>query len=209
MKDYLAEYYKYLLDVRSQMQTGDLLLFAGKAMVSRAIRKFTGDYSHVEMIIDFNDLGLGINRIFTIGARNKGIEIGAVSDLIKKYDGNVYLYRVDEKILTLDDKTLLIREALTTLGTPYGYSNIFNIAKDEFLKLVKIKKDDKLKDINPDDTPEQIEELICSEAVSYWMRKIGFDLCTSKPDEATYPTDTIIRCRKVVTVLERLEGGEE
>jgi len=201
MREDLARYYQYLLNARSLIGTGDLLLFSGTSPVSKTIMGFTGEFSHVEMAIDLNDLGLGIDRRFTIGARKK-IELDAISNVIKTYNGGIYLYRLDEKILTLDDKNILIRESLMTLGTQYGYKNILEIAKSKFLKLIKLKKDSELENINPDDSPEQLTSLICSEAVSFWLRKVGYDLCPSKPDEATYPSDCIIRCAKVVTILE-------
>ena len=177
-------------EARPFIKTGDLLLYSGKSLISEGIKLVTdSEYSHIEMVLDFKDVFV-LDRKFTIGALNRGIEIHSISSRVKNYEGKIDVYRCTK--IEKAESIRLIREALKILDTPYGYDNIKDIVVD---KLFKKKK------YNPDDSPEQTEKFICSEAVSYLYRKIGIDLCPEKADEVTYPGDCIKNCTKIFNIL--------
>src|SRR6516165_7348680 len=102
-----AEYQK----IRSDIQTGDILLFRGSHPLSKVIEGISGaPYSHVAFLTKWD------GRIVAMQSDLRGVEVIPASMLVCQYEGKVEWWRLaDEKRRTFHSRDFLDR-ALTLVG---------------------------------------------------------------------------------------------
>ena len=154
-------------EVRAQVRSGDILLFRGRALLSRIIRKITrSPYSHAGILAWWNE------RLMVLEATGPGVIARPLSRVVKLYDGKVELWTTDSKL----DREAVIRTAKKELGKHYASTALFRILRKI---VVGIKR-------QPDPWRPP-EKFVCSQFVSYAWRAGGIDLTDDEPDEFTTP----------------------
>lgn len=88
---------------RSEMRTGDLLLFSGRGLISRGIQAITGSrWSHVAVVMEvplydficcFESTTLSDIPDLTTGARVKGVQLVPLSQRLETYNGDAVAWR--------------------------------------------------------------------------------------------------------------------
>lgn len=169
---------------RSDMRTGDILLFSGTGLISRGIQAITGSpWSHVAVVFDagfdficcFESTTLSDLPDLLTGKPIKGVQMVPLSQRISTYDGDLIAWRpVDAP---RDDKatTAALRVRDEFAGTPYEENRLelLRSALDRFT----------FKENQPDTS-----SLFCSElAAILWMR-MGWMKEGVSPNEYT-PAD--------------------
>lgn len=161
-------------EVRSQIRTGDILLFQGKTVLSRFIRWGSDStYSHVGMAAWWGP------RLVVFQSAGRGVEMLPVSAAVDEYDGRVDWWPLvppyDEQL----DRNRLVDVAITELGKPYATVGL--------AKLVWRMVIGRFRGI-PDPKADP-EAMFCSQYVSYCYRSAGLDLRPNTPDMCTSPAD--------------------
>lgn len=162
-------------DVRSQIATGDILLFQGASPLSRLIRWGSGSaYSHAGIAAWWDD------RLLVFQAASRGTEILPVSSAVDAYDGQVDWYALRPEF-RLNEKNAhaLVTTAVTLLGRSYARTGLLELmwrmARGKFRGRV-----------DPQTCPDA---LFCSQYVSYCYRMSNFDLVSGTDDASTSPGD--------------------
>jgi hypothetical protein len=110
--------------VRPQLKTGDILLFEGKSLVSRAIRWFTKSrWSHVAMVYkasEDDDIMLCFEST-SVSSGTKGVRLVELSRKLLESKSNVY-YRALMPDLNKTELKQLKRFRKLMLGVPYERS---------------------------------------------------------------------------------------
>ena len=71
-------------DVRSGMQAGDVVLFRGSGLASRAIRWLTkSPYSHAALVFLFE------GRVYCLEAVGSGVRLSLISEVLARYHGGI------------------------------------------------------------------------------------------------------------------------
>jgi hypothetical protein len=162
-------------DVRSQIETGDILLFQGSSPLSRLIRWGSGSvYSHAGIAAWWDD------RLLVFQAASRGTEILPVSSAVDAYDGQVDWYALRPEVrLSARQAHSLVTTAVTLLGRSYARSGLvelmWRMARGKF----RGRRD-------PETSPDA---LFCSQYVSYCYRMSSFDLVRGTDDASTSPGD--------------------
>lgn len=176
----ISEYDK----IRDGLQTGDVIAFGGQGIFSKLIRKtLGGDYSHVGMIVRFDDLHDG-DRIFILEALSqKGVVLMPFSTKLLTYQGTAAVwYALDPKPLPPETPAHyreVIREyLLQQLGKNYDYQDIEYFIKKFLLRLRHLK--------NIWNDPSR---MICSELVAYALQTVH--LCSFANCSEVSPMDII------------------
>jgi len=159
------------LDIRNDIQDGDILLFRGKSWISRLICWITrSPYSHSAI------LGWWNGRLMVLEAVATGIVASRMSLVVNKYSGKVELWTTDENLSRFE----VIHAAQLLLGKRYSkYKLVRN-----FMRLLLGRGRDE--PIDPEAPPE---DFVCSEFVSRVWRAGGIDLSKDSPDMYTKPSD--------------------
>lgn len=115
-------------DMRSDMRTGDILLFAGTGFISRAIQRITdSEWSHVGMVLNveefdfvccFESTTLSNIPDLTTGAKVRGVSLVPLSQRLASYDGRVAWRRLEGQ-LGRDQVQEALRMRSKFTGTPY------------------------------------------------------------------------------------------
>jgi hypothetical protein len=155
--------------IRSELKTGDIVLFSGKGGVSTAIKWFTTSrWSHVgmvlrlpayNMILLWESTTLSKIKDLQTGTARKGVQVVPLSTRLKTYDGDVGLRR-----LQVPDEAALNYAALHEFraevrGAPYEESEI---------ELVKSAYDGPF-----GGNVEDLSSLFCSEMVAEGYQRMG------------------------------------
>lgn len=163
----LTQYYK----VRDLMRTGDVIAFGGKDIFAKLVRKITGgNYSHVGMVVKFDDLEFG-DRVFILESiTHKGVVLMLLSSKLLAYNGiGVAWYPLAPKEMpseTPKDYRNVIRGYLMQqLGKNYDYRDIQYFVKKFIFRFQKIQ--------NVLNDPNRV---ICSELVARALQTVH--LCT-------------------------------
>jgi uncharacterized protein YycO len=127
-------------EIRSELNTGDLVLFRGRGFASTVILwvcsifrlKFT-KYSHIGMVVRHS------NRILLFEAVPSGVHLVALSDALAKYDGDTWIRKLKGErtvsmIINLD------KFIHNTVGKPYesdllellGAATPWHIGKEDY-----------------------------------------------------------------------------
>ncbi len=117
----LSKYLKH----RPKMDTGDLLLFRGRGVVSWLIRRFTGgDVTHAAIVLRSREFLE--ERVIQIGAVGQGFIPTILSDYLAHYHGNAYWLPLKTEYHPL--RREMGREALKKSGVKYDHRNLIRQA---------------------------------------------------------------------------------
>ena len=161
-------------DVRSQIRTGDVLLFQGSGMLSRVIRWGSRSaYSHAGFAAWWD------GRLLVFQAASRGAEVLPVSSAVDAYDGQVDWYALREERNMQLDRQRLVTAAVTMLGRSYARRGLFAL----MLRMLH----GRFRGLpDPKTSPDTI---FCSQYVSYCYRQAGLDLVEGTDDGSTSPAD--------------------
>lgn len=158
---------------RNQIKDGDILLYKGKSLLSKAIRLLTkSEYSHAGIAIWWKD------RLMVLEATGKGVFPIPMSKNLKHYKGIVHCF-TSKKYIPQVKRTKMMHFAMEEIGKEYskwklvvfGYILIFGKNKD---------KRDEFRKTN---------SLVCSHYVAQIYTYSGEDLKKGVSDAFTLPED--------------------
>lgn len=113
--------------VKAQMQTGDLLMWGGDNLISKAIRWRTlSEYSHASLVIRLAEYEGTEGRRFTTEALADGIVLNILSSRLENYNGRVWWFPLDEEKCHVP-RSRVGECALSFIGTPYDYQSILRL----------------------------------------------------------------------------------
>lgn len=162
-------------DIRSQIHTGDILLFQGQSPLSRLIRWGSGsNYSHAGFAAWWD------RRLLVFQASGRGAEVLPVSSAVDAYDGQVDWYALREAHrLSSECEHELVTQAVTLLGRSYARGGLAHLMWRMARGRFRGRPD-------PKACPDS---LFCSQYVSYCFRTVGSDLVLDTDDGSTSPAD--------------------
>ena len=162
-------------DVVDLMETGDLLFWRKKNIISRLGR---GEYSHVEIVIkDEKD-------IWSMGMVWPRGRIIPLKRLVEEAPGKIDWFRTDPKGIYKIDRKKIAAAAMESIGEPYGLMKIL------YLILLRIPiLWEFFTPVTDDGWTNPILGRICSEGVSNWLRAGGIDPVPHLADSLTEPAD--------------------
>src|SRR5690242_11711754 len=97
-------------DTRSEMRTGDLLLFSGTSLLSRLIEGVTvSTYSHVALVVNMD------GRLLVFQADPGGVMVRPASKVVCLYDGKVDWWSMNDDVRAQLRERDTIDTALTLL----------------------------------------------------------------------------------------------
>lgn len=110
--------------IKSQMMTGDLLLWRSNTLLGAAIRRFSrANVNHAGLVIRLQEYEGSEGRRFTTEALEHGIVLNLLSAQLKNHDGKVWWYPLRAE---WQGKRRAIGErAFAWLGAPYDYPALF------------------------------------------------------------------------------------
>jgi hypothetical protein len=169
-------------DIREDLNTGDIVLFSGKGLISNVIKRFTGSpWSHVGMVIcspEWNmkllweSTTLSKLKDITSGEARQGVQLVPLSERIKTYEGEVGI----RKLLHTEplNNQALIDLRAEVKGRPYEESKIelFKSAHDGFMG----------------GNEEDLSSLFCSELVAEAYQRLGL-ITEDTPSNEFTPAD--------------------
>ena len=193
-------------EVRSELKTGDVVLFSGKSAISNIIKLFSGGkWSHVGMIVRLEELGDGVflwesttlsdvNDIET-GRATKGVQLVPLSQRIKGYSGDVTYRPLDKKVSAAMLKKLGdCRARLARKPYERGEAELFKAAYDG---------------LGGKSSGEDLSSLFCSELVAEAYQSMGLlpEYPDGPPSNEYVPLD--FSERREITLLGGFNLGGE
>jgi hypothetical protein len=163
----------YNRDVRSQLRTGDVLLFRGDVAFSRLIESVAGGrYSHSAMVLRWH------GRVMIAQAEWPRLEAVPMSVAVESYSGLVDWYRVDESFTEHLDRRRLMEEAMDLLGQKFAVRELLRVGLYNFFH-------------RPVPRKERADGgYVCSEYVAHCFREAGLNLAPARAhDLAVTPDD--------------------
>lgn len=167
--------------LRNKLDTGDIVLFAGKGAFSTGIKWFTDSvWSHVGMVVSL-DWGVFLWESTTLSDQidldtqlaNKGVQLIVLSDRILKYDGEVAIRRLEvERSAGMVEALKALR--LELRGKPY---------EKDTIELIKAAYDGPL-----GRNTEDLSSIFCSELVAEAYQRMGL-LAEDEPSNEYVPHD--------------------
>lgn len=111
---------------RATLRTGDIVLWKGNSLLSRAIRIWS-KYSHASLVVRFNPSSDGTtlgDQVFLIEALGSGLEFRRMSTRILKYDGKVHVL---QPVMAEESRRAVFDFAFSRLadGIGYDYGGLF------------------------------------------------------------------------------------
>jgi hypothetical protein len=112
------------LNVRSQMKTGDVILWKTVSPIGWAIRMFSGgDFNHCSLVVDINGYDELVDRKFLMESVGSGVVLSSLRRVLKKHDGEAYWLPLKKEF---DDKRMDIGNwAFQQVGIKYDYVGLF------------------------------------------------------------------------------------
>lgn len=157
-------------DLRPQIQNGDIALFSGTELFSRAIQWATkSPFSHVGFIFRLDD----IDRVMVLEALTSSVCTVALSAIVngtgphqKPYNGKLVIARHADfaRLATLQTLRTMSEFAVDRFGAPYGVGEIIKIMARIVLGRFNFKLP---RMFMPDD------EYICSEYAAACFQQVG------------------------------------
>lgn len=195
-------------EIRTTLDTGDIVLFSGKGLVSQGIKRFTfSSWSHVGMVLKSAELdsvmlweSTTLSNIPDVesGKLLKGVQIVPLSQRIGLYKGSISIRRLKLERNNKHTKALVkLRKELR--GRKY---------EDSELELIKSAYDGPF-----GRNTEDLSSLFCSELVAEAYQAMGL-LCDDKidpnykPSNEYTPADFSHKKRKELNLLEGKLGKE-
>jgi hypothetical protein len=159
-------------EARSQIRTGDVLLFQGTGWMSRVIQWGSGSaYSHAGFAAWWG------TRLLVFQATGRGAEVLPASSAVDTYDGQVDWYALRERSAINSEQ--LLTNAVTMLGRAYAHTELLDLMW-RMLRQTSLRRPD------PRTSPDHV---FCSQYVSYCYRTSGLDLVDLADDGSTSPAD--------------------
>jgi hypothetical protein len=157
-------------EFREKARDADLLLFSGRAQISRAIRRLTGSpYSHAGFVARWGE------RLMVIEAVGSGVRAVPTSVAIEAYHGEVEWATLCNGV-DIDRKKVVLA-AKQYLGLSYSMGGIGRFLLRILFGAYAGAKDKK----------RQPHAFFCSEFVSRCYREGGLDLAPGEADRFTSP----------------------
>jgi hypothetical protein len=163
-------------EMRSEMRSGDLLLFSGTSLLSRMVETVTrSTYSHVALVANMD------GRLLAFQADPGGVVVQPASKVVCRYDGKVDWWSMDDAVRGRLRERDMVDTALTLLGLRYGYLGSIVLG---LRKLFGARLGSQDSNLLP-------RSLFCSEFVSMCLRNGGVDVVDSINDLSTTPNDIV------------------
>ncbi|MAE81440.1 MAG: hypothetical protein CMB80_01800 [Flammeovirgaceae bacterium] len=169
-------------EIRSQLKTGDIVLFSGKGRISNIIKWFTkSPWSHVGMVIKskewdtlllWESTTLSKLKDISTGKARQGVQLVPLSERIKTYEGSIGIRKVKGRGGFNQQGLIELRAEVK--GRPYEESKI---------ELLKSAYDGPL-----GQNEEDLSSLFCSELVAEAYQRMGLLTETTPSNEFT-PAD--------------------
>lgn len=164
---------------RHDVWDGDLLLFRGTGLVSRAIQQMgMSEYSHIAMLGWWNK-GTEHHPMVLETREFKGSRSVTLASQVERNPGRIDVYRLRKPV----DVTPAVNHMIEVTGRDYGYASVFYAALRHapvWRWLVPVDTDDAAIDKRPP---------FCSQLVDQAMRLIGLDPAKRKAGRITEPGD--------------------
>ena len=146
-------------EIREQICNGDIILWKGTSLISRIIMWFT-EFSHASLVVRL-DIGNLKDRIFIVEALPEGLSLRLLSNKIKNYSGNVFIYKLSNYTMgpcRSFQRTRLRDNAIMDMakGISYDYKGLFENV------FGRVHRDAK--------------QFFCSEFVEYELEKVAATL---------------------------------
>ncbi len=168
-KESLPDIYK---KYRGKIHDGDILLYSGRKIFSRLIRRITGSYySHAGIAVWWH------KRLMVMETLSSGLSIRTMSRSVGRYNGHVDLF-VSAKKINEKRRLRMVLLAQEELGKKYSYLGMIETGIRKILKLP-----------GRDNPLVRSEKLICSQFVAMLYNSIGIDLKKNEDDRFTIPDD--------------------
>lgn len=114
-------------EVKSLMQTGDLLQWQTNSLIGKLIRWRTlSEWNHSSLIMRFSDYEGKECRRFTTEAVAEGVVLNLLSRRLGNLDGAVWWYPLDETKCRLT-RAQVGENAMKYIGTGYDYQSILRL----------------------------------------------------------------------------------
>jgi hypothetical protein len=171
-------------NIREELNTGDVVLFAGKGFVSGIVKFFSrSKWSHVGIIVKSNDLNMvliwestGLSKVkdMDTGEIRIGVQTVTLSDRLDEYKGEVWVRQYDGRV-TKKMIGILAEFRRESKGKPYE-KNYWQLAKSllDFSWLRPNKRD--------------VSSLFCSELVAESLQRMGL-MTNDLPSNEFTPRD--------------------
>lgn len=178
--------------VRHKIKDGDVLLYQGKGLLSKAIKLLTkSKYSHAGIAVWWNE------RLMVLEAVSKGVILTPLSKNVSHYKGDVHWYTSVQHI-PQTKRFKMVQYAQQELGKEYskwklivfGYKLIFG------------------KDRDKKDEFRNAHSLVCSHYTAQIYNYAGMDLAEGISDSFTLPEDISKSERLVYKALLKTEMVE-
>ena len=176
---------KVYSEIRSQLKTGDIVLFSGKGGISAGIKWATlSRWSHVGMILNIEDYDfVTIWESTTLSSTvdldtqqpRKGVQLVPLSARVNGYDGDIAVRQLQEVSFDASDVKKLMEFRKKVTGKPYE--------KDK-IELIKAAYDGPL-----GRNSEDLSSLFCSELVAESYQQLGLLQEGGKPSNEYTPAD--------------------
>lgn len=170
--------------LRTQLKTGDIVLFSGKSGISAGIKWMTlSRWSHVGMILrlpeyDFVTIweSTTLSNLVDLDTKTptKGVQLVPLSDRVDKYQGEIAVRQLRELELTKTDIDNLMALRRDITGRPY---------EEDKIELIKAAYDGPF-----GRNAEDLSSLFCSELVAEAYQALGL-LDESTPANEYVPAD--------------------
>ncbi len=167
-------------DLRSQIRTGDLLLFRGDYTLSHVIERLSDSpYSHIGILARWKD------RVIAFQADTRGVEILPASRMVCRYKGKVDWWSCKPELREgpgFEEK--LLNTAVSLLGVKYGYLPLIRLG----LRILFGRT------LDPSDAHSTPDSLFCSQFVSRCYREASNGKLDPNPklsDACTSPSDFV------------------
>lgn len=175
-------------ELRSQVQTGDLLFAQGHYWISKAIMSASdSSVSHVGFIYWLEGRLTLVESVEGAGVRLIPLSkyLRNYGNTGKPYNGRLFLARLDPGLETAQTNTIIGKTA-DLLTNPFSVYQFLKIWLRWYFRLGKDFKD---------------RELVCSEFINAAFKKAGIDFDGTAPDEYVFP-ETIARDERVKALFE-------
>lgn len=160
-------------EVREEMKNGDVLLFRGRNLASRAVQWATRSrYSHAGIVAWWND------RLMVMEAVGRGVSVTPISASVGHYHGSVEWFQSRDPIGG-EERLAMVKFAQQELGKSYALWN-------SILLGVRILLD---RDQERRDALRRERSLFCSSYVAQVYNSIGRDLKQLRSDRFMSPAD--------------------
>jgi hypothetical protein len=161
-------------EIREGLQTGDLLLFKGRAWLSRLIALvLRRPYSHVGLLVRQGD------RVMVYQALRRGICVLPAREAVSQYNGLVDWWSLRRDKAEKLDLDRLCQLAEAGVGRSFGMWGMLQLGWTVFTGRARARRDG----------DPAVKEMFCSQYISHCFRLAGFDPCPSFADHQTSPAD--------------------